>query len=56
MILQRAYEDAEFYNCILEVRKNPTPATLEKWINHPTLGPLVEEIFQAIKSKSMGQQ
>jgi hypothetical protein len=21
-----------------QVRKNPTPATLEKWINHPTLG------------------
>ncbi|KIZ04474.1 hypothetical protein MNEG_3487 [Monoraphidium neglectum] len=56
MVLNRAQKDPDFYKCIREVSENPTPATLQKWIDHPTIGPLVSEMFKAMMSKSMGQQ
>lgn len=55
-VLNRAQQDPEFYKCIREVSETPTPATLQKWIDHPTIGPLVAEMFKAMMSKSMGQQ
>lgn len=37
--------------CIKEISEAPTPATLQKWADHPTIGPLVVEMFKAMMSK-----
>jgi hypothetical protein len=38
MVLARAQKDPDFFKCIREVSENPTPQTLQKWIDHPTIG------------------
>ncbi|GBF96739.1 hypothetical protein Rsub_09481 [Raphidocelis subcapitata] len=53
-VLNRAQRDPEFFKCIREISDDPTPATLQRWIDHPTIGPLVAEMFKAMMSRSMG--
>jgi hypothetical protein len=53
-VLNRAQRDPEFFKAIREISDSPTPATLQKWIDHPAIGPLVSEMFKAMMNKSFG--
>lgn len=55
MTLSRAQKDPEFYKCIREISEDPTPATLQKWVDHPTIGPLVQEMFKAMMDKQFNK-
>jgi hypothetical protein len=46
----------QFYKCIREISDNPTSETMSKWLDHPTIGPLVGAMWKSMQiARNRGQ-
>jgi hypothetical protein len=46
-VIGRAQRHPDFYKAIKEISDSPSSATMQRWIDHPDLGPLVAEIWKS---------
>jgi hypothetical protein len=50
-VIGRAQRHPDFYKAIKEISDSPSTATMQRWIDHPDVGPLVAEIWKSSQGK-----
>ncbi|KAG2435418.1 hypothetical protein HYH02_011919 [Chlamydomonas schloesseri] len=56
-VILKAQNDPQFWVMLKEISTSPSPAAMTKWMDHPTLGPLVAELWKsAQKGRHANQQ
>ncbi|KAG2496004.1 hypothetical protein HYH03_005926 [Edaphochlamys debaryana] len=48
-VLMRAQQDPQFWVAIREISTSPSPDVLSKWLDHPSIGPLVAEMWKSMQ-------
>ncbi|GLC69151.1 hypothetical protein PLESTF_000795500 [Pleodorina starrii] len=48
-IVMKAYNAPQFWVAIREISENPTPAVMAKWMDDPSIGPFVAEMWKGMQ-------